>query len=39
MLQRSGLAEFRFLQNGSPRIDASYEPAVIGEVIPTEAED
>jgi len=39
MLQTSGLAEFRFLQNGSQRIDTSYTPAVIGDVIPTEAED
>jgi hypothetical protein len=39
LLQRSGLAEFRFLQSGSQRIDASYAPAVIGEVVPTEAED
>src|SRR6202051_64163 len=36
MLQTSGLAEFRFLQNGSQRIDTSYTPAVIGDVIPTE---
>src|SRR3979490_1004103 len=39
LLQTSGLAQFRFLQNSHQRIDASYAPAVIGEAIPTEAED
>jgi glycosyltransferase involved in cell wall biosynthesis len=39
MLQTSGLAQFRFLQNSHERIDASYAPAVVGEAIPTEAED
>jgi glycosyltransferase involved in cell wall biosynthesis len=39
MLQTSGLAQFRFLQNSHQRIDASYSPAVVGEAIPTEAED
>ena len=39
LLQTNGLAQFRFLRSSHQRIDASYAPAVIGEAIPTEAED
>ena len=39
LLQTNGLAQFRFLQSSHQRIDASYAPVVIGEAIPTEAED
>ncbi|MCU1243968.1 MAG: hypothetical protein JWO71_4694 [Candidatus Acidoferrum typicum] len=39
MLQTSGLAQYRFLQNGNQRIDSSYAPAVVDEAMPTEAED
>jgi glycosyltransferase involved in cell wall biosynthesis len=39
LLQKSGLGDFRFLQDRHERLDAAYARAAITEGVPTEAED
>jgi hypothetical protein len=39
LLQKSGLGNFRFLQDKHERLDATYASAVVTEGVATEAED